>query len=318
MGVYCQIGLRHLKKKEYNEAMESFRKGIQFCDSDCMVGMGYMYQHGLNCKDGVPRYQMASYMYENAEKRENTLAIVNLGSIYYNGYGVVKDYNRAAELFMEAMDNHNGKEPDVYKLYAMVNLGICCMLGRGVPKNHGEAHRLFDLAHKGGVLEGTAYIGKMRQKGWFLLRDLGEAKKLFEQCVEKGLPMGYTCLGVTYFKGYGVDVDLDKAEELFLKAAKLGDMRAHIMLGKLYGYYKPDLDKAFDFLKIAADNGSGKAAIYLSDMLRLGMGRPVDIMKAVQILQRVVNIGHDDEVACANDKINMILDEEVGQSLDDL
>lgn len=312
MGVYCQIGLKHLRKKEYMDAMESFRKGVKFCDPDCMVALGYMYQHGLNCENNAPRYHMASYMYENAEKRDSTLAAVNLGSIYYHGYGVAKDYGRAAEQFREAIENYTAKEPETYKLYAMVNLGICYLLGRGVPRNHAEAHRLFDLAHKGGVLEGTAYLGKMKQKGWYLLRDLVGAKKLFEHCVEKELPMGYTCLGVVYFKGYGVDVDLDKTEELFLKAVELGDIRAYVMLGKLYAYYKPNFDKAFNMLKTAADKGSGKAAIYLSDMLRLGMGRPADVMKAVQILQRVVNSGHDNEIEYANAKINMILEEEVG------
>ena len=65
-----------------------------------------------------------------------------LGSCYYAGLGLTKDYNEAVKLYKKAFE--------LGDINAESMLGLCYYLGHGVTKNTQEGIRLFrDAAKKG-------------------------------------------------------------------------------------------------------------------------------------------------------------------------
>ena len=65
-----------------------------------------------------------------------------LGSMYYNGEGVAKDYTASVKWFHEAARQGHAK--------AQFKLGQMFQQGQGVPQDYGRAHKWFNLAATGG------------------------------------------------------------------------------------------------------------------------------------------------------------------------
>lgn len=63
---------------------------------------------------------------------------MNLGSCYYKGKGVSRDYGEAVKLYRKAALQGNA--------IAQYNLGICYEYGDGVPRDREEANRWYKMA----------------------------------------------------------------------------------------------------------------------------------------------------------------------------
>ena len=77
-------------------------------------------------------------LFQLAADQGSTLAINDIGWVYYKGDGVEQDYNLAVKYFKEAAEQEN--------MYALFNLGMCYQDGTGVEKDIEIAAELYQRA----------------------------------------------------------------------------------------------------------------------------------------------------------------------------
>jgi TPR repeat protein len=99
-----------LEKKDYQQAVDWFRKAADAGNADAMYRLGFMYEHGR----GVTQdYQQAVSWYSKAADGDSAIGMNAVGEMYEKGHGVGKDlpqalawYRKAAQLgYYEAQDN---------------------------------------------------------------------------------------------------------------------------------------------------------------------------------------------------------------------
>ena len=118
--------------KNIKKAVKIYKLLPQRDDRDYHIG--YNYLHGTS--DFAVNYVKAKKYLERAVAGDNVCAKNELGLIYYEGYGVSKDYKMARKLFKE------GNPPA-----AQYNRGLCYYYG--VPKNIRKAIQYFESSGYG-------------------------------------------------------------------------------------------------------------------------------------------------------------------------
>ena len=80
----------------------------------------------------------------------------DLGTFYYFGYGVDKDYSEAVRLFkLATLQEHEE---------AQCNLGVCYKYGHGVEKDINEANKWIELATSQGYDYSESSLGAWDQE----------------------------------------------------------------------------------------------------------------------------------------------------------
>ena len=106
------------------------------------LGLLYFYGIRLPSVDIPQDYQQALYWFRKAGlgygNNGNQYAQYNLGLMYINGQGVLKDYHQAFTLFQDSAGQGNQ--------YAQYNLGLMCANGHGTPQDLQQALDWFHRA----------------------------------------------------------------------------------------------------------------------------------------------------------------------------
>jgi TPR repeat protein/serine/threonine protein kinase len=113
----------------------------------------------------------------------------------------------------------------------------------------------------------------------------------FEEAAALGEPRAMLELGKIYGSGDGVGKDAVKASGWYRKAADLGNASAMVFLGALYAQgagVPKDLDEAGKWLRKAADAGNAVAMDGLGQMYSNGQGLPVDPVQAVTWYRKAI------------------------------
>jgi serine/threonine protein kinase/TPR repeat protein len=114
----------------------------------------------------------------------------------------------------------------------------------------------------------------------------------FEQAAALGEPRAMLELGKIYGSGDGVGKDAAKAADWYRKAADLGNASAMVFLGALYAQgagVPKDLGEAAKWLRKAADAGNAVAMDGLGQMYANGQGFPVDAAQAVTWYHKAID-----------------------------
>jgi TPR repeat protein len=124
------------------------------------------------------------------------LAEVNLGSLYFNGQGVARDYKEAAKWDRLAADQ--GLAP------AQANLGLMYIHGQGVEIDYLEGQRLLRLAVDQNFPPAQNALGGLYADGTGIDRNYVLAAKLYRLAAEQGYAPAQANLGALYANGQGV------------------------------------------------------------------------------------------------------------------
>jgi TPR repeat protein len=139
-------------------------------------------------------------------------------------------------------------------------LGLLYDDGAGVPKDLGQAQRLFFRAGNAGIADAFAAGGELYLED--KQPDYVQAKSWFEDAVRGGSADGFNDLGWLYELGYGVNKDVDRALSLFSEAAKRGSAEGTYRVGVAYYYglgAQKDRSAACQWFIRAASQGSPQA-----------------------------------------------------------
>lgn len=251
-----------------SENFDNIKRQAEQGDAIAQSKMGVMYMDG---KD----YLKAAHWFQKAVNQGYAPAQNNLAGIYYYGYGVEQDLNRALELFkvsaqqgyapaqknLEAAQNQKAVIQSINQDYAnaRTRLGFKYYMGQDTEKNYSKAAELFLEAAGKGSLEAKSMLGTLYYQGKGVTKDYHKAAELFSQAADEEDIKAQYYLGHMYKEGQGVRQDYSKASQLFLAAAYKGEVRAQLALGKMYdageGVYQSNI-AAKEWFGKACDNGS--------------------------------------------------------------
>lgn len=164
--------------------------------------------------DEQGNYAEALKWFRKAAEQGLPHAQYNLGLMYDQGKGIVKDPSEAIKWFTKAaIQGHDG---------AQYNLGCAYRDGEGIKQNFVESNKWYLKAAEQGYAEAQTSIGfsYLEGRGGFA-RDSQKALEWFQKAAAQGDVNGMNNIGTIYMYGDGVKRDLDKAEEWYKKALKV-------------------------------------------------------------------------------------------------
>ena len=170
-------------------------------------------------------YGEAQRLYRQAADLGSPSALIGLGVMYRNGWGVSQDYREAARLFQKAGELGHGR--------GFAYLGSLYRTGRGVPQDDREAVRLYRKAADLADGFGTYELASMYRAGMGVRQDSQEALRLLRRAVELGDSIAMNELGLIYANANGVKKDIEEAQRLWRRAAELGNENAKNNLNML-------------------------------------------------------------------------------------
>ena len=124
-----------------------------------------------------------------------------------------------------------------YTPVAQGNLGLMHKNGSGVPQDHTEAVRLYQLATDQGTAQAQCYSGAMYMIGTGVPQDHTKAARLFQLATDQGNADAQWSLGTMYVDGMGFPQDHTKAAWLIKLAYDQGYQPAKDALGRLTAAY---------------------------------------------------------------------------------
>ena len=255
---FCDEGDKLYDNKEYEKAIELYKKAAALGHIGVLNRLGWMYQYG----EGVEQSDTeAVKWYRKGAEAGNAKAMNNLGSMYQNGEGVEQNYNKAIELYKKSIDAGNG--------FAANNLGNIYYNGKGVERNYEEAVKWYRKGAELGDSSATSNVGHCYRWGKGVTRDYAEAIKWLRKSAEMEDSWAMNVLGNMYLNGEGVNVNNDEALKWFRKSAELGNYDAIANVGYMYNWGKgvaQNEEEAKKWYKKAADGGNAWAMNRLGEL----------------------------------------------------
>ena len=229
--------------------------------------LGVCYRSGI----GVAQdYKMALYWFDKAAKQGNFSAMYNIGLIYE----VLKD-SRFHSIFESTVKRANDEISNHNNIEAFGVLGICYLIGKGVPKDEVRAFDYLKKSAEGGNDNAQAYVGYCYYSGKGVTQNKEEAIKWFEQSANQGNCLGQSSLGQCYLRAEGVLGDKAKGLSFLIKSARQGDSKSQNLLGTYYfrgDGIKQDYNMAYSLFEKSAERGFPGGMFNLALCLENGFG----------------------------------------------
>lgn len=144
--------------------------------------------------------------------------IYELGKLYEGGYGVTRDYRKAAQLYQQGVvKNH----PD-----SMFALAVLYDAGNGVKLDKQMAIKLFEQAANKNLPAAQFNLGVMYANGDGVSVDYELAKTWYEKAAANNYTLAQFNLALMYFEGLGMPKNLEKSYIWNTIAEYNGNMQA--------------------------------------------------------------------------------------------
>jgi len=230
--------------------LDLFENACKKGNTSACVNLGVMYRKGLGVAQDP---SMAYTLYQKACDDSDMKGCDNLAGLYALGKGVTRNVKTAFQWYIRACDNGDGN------IQSCTNLGHMYENGLGIHVNLVESYNWYGLSCKRGNMLGCYNLGTLYIKGKGVAQDFYQAIKYFKQACDGGLMIGCHGLGNMYRAGQGLVVDLNEARTFYEKACNGGEMRGCYNLGSIYLEEFGDIsnrDKAQEFFDKACTGGN--------------------------------------------------------------
>ena len=275
----ANVGKYFLVKNNSKDAFVYYQKSADLGYAHAFIKLSEMHLNGT----GVKRNKKKAFKYlEEAVKLNEIDAYHLLGKYYLLGIGVSKSEERALKLFEKSAQNNNTE--------GMFLLGQLLLSGKSIKNDFESAFFHLDKAAVSKNVNAINYLKNLysephiylkkksdmyRQEMWFyydeLLANLDDIDALKR------------CAFAYYYGSDSVKISFDKSIKYFKVLHGLDEVDGYLGMGMSYMYGQGvavDLERARDYLVIAANRNNSKAKNALGDMYRLGKGVEVDYAKA--------------------------------------
>ncbi|MCH8476234.1 MAG: sel1 repeat family protein [Opitutales bacterium] len=190
---------------------EQDAEGDAILDADAQFDLGDMYFEGYGV---AQNFEKAAEWFRNAAQQGHAKAQAGLGYLYHEGKGVSQDYSEAIKWLRKAAEQGH--------VEAQAGLGFIYFEGRGTSQDYSEAVKWLRKAAEQTDAEAQFGLGYMYFKGKGGPQDYSEAAKWFRKAAEQEYDLALFYLGDMYFQGRGVTQNYEEAATWFRKAAEQG------------------------------------------------------------------------------------------------
>ena len=122
--------------------------------------------------------------------------IYELAKLYEGGYGVTRDYRKAAALYQQGVKKNHAD--------SMFALAVLYDEGKGVKLDHQMAVTLFEKAAKKNLPAAQFNLGVMYANGVGVTRDYEAARNWYEKAAANNYSLAQFNLALMYFEGLGM------------------------------------------------------------------------------------------------------------------
>lgn len=159
--------------KNPSKAIEWGKKAADNGNHEAQIRVGYMLLRSEQYKEAAKYYHDAEkYITLDPETKND------LGYLYFNGLGVLRDIDLAKKYWESAANSG--------VVNSQVALGNMYYIGDGVEQNYKEAHKWYSMAAKKGELNSQYAIAYMYENGLGVEKNLKEAFRCYKSAAEKG------------------------------------------------------------------------------------------------------------------------------------
>jgi TPR repeat protein len=169
-------------------------------------------------------YQRAYQEFKAGAEAGQAEAQFDLGVMYAQGFGVLRDLSVAADWYRKAADQGNAE--------AQFALGQMYAHGWGVPRDTADAIRWFQMANS--VDSDGPPTDWLSVEGYGMPKDPAQAAYWYQQAANSGHPEAQYFLALLYSGGKGVKRDEEQAERWMSSSATQGYAPAMAELGKRF------------------------------------------------------------------------------------
>lgn len=191
-----------------------------------------------------------------AAKQGDHRGELGIGTMYFTGIGVVKDYGEATNWLVPPAEA--GDASALYTLGLINSTG-----GGGVLQNPKAAFAYFQKAADKGHVRAQYSLGHAYNFGEGTRTDYAQALRWYQKASDGGNTDATTAIGVLYAEGRGVAQNFKTAMGAFQRASDAGNAEAMRRIGNMYfngdGVRQNDA-QAYAWLRKAAAAGSEAAA----------------------------------------------------------
>lgn len=277
---YFELGEKYRKGDdvEQNGALSvqfyKFAAELGYTKAQYKLGVCYLLGYGVDID-----YSLALCWFNKAASQGDLEALYNIGNIYKS-----TNNNKADSIYSDVVRrarcilNIQGDNSE-----AMSILGLCLLIGNGLPKDEDQAFVYIKKAAEKGNSNAQVYLGYCYHFGKGVAIDKVEAIRWCEQSSNQGNPAGKTILGLCYLTADGVAEDKILGLRLLKNAAKQGYSKSQEILGCCYFHGNgivQDYNMAFYMFDKSAERGNTKAMYNLAYCYEKGYGTKVDMHKA--------------------------------------
>ncbi|QXO72612.1 tetratricopeptide repeat protein [Morganella morganii] len=249
---------------------EKYTTQVNKANALIQLQIGLLYEEGI----GFPQNSVfARYWFEKAAEQNNADALFYLGEFYMDGYGVAKDVKRGYQLYQKAAELGSS--------HAMNNLGLLAKQEGNIEK----AITLYKQAIASGADTTLLNLASLYQENG----NYEESEKLLLVALGKKdyniKSEALNKLGTIYSRSDYEGYDPKKAEEYYLESIKLGNDLSLNNIGVLY-FKSHQYQKAFYYIKLAADKNIPGAINNLGALYKYGHGTTQDYTKALSLFKQ--------------------------------
>jgi len=239
------LGLLLFNEEKYSEAIEYFKSGALYYDTNSMYYMAKCAYNGLGMdKDYELAFGLFNKLYEYNDKNKEIKKI--LADMYFNGYGVEQSFLKAKDLYLELDDdeskfnlgliykNHLFEYDKALELFKQVKSvesqfeqALMLYKGLGVEENKNDAYFKFYACAMSKYIYSYPFLGDCYYYGYGVKNDYNEALKWYELALSENIPNQNINIAMVYLKlkKYDDAVNtLDKEEDSINKFKLLGEI----------------------------------------------------------------------------------------------
>ena len=276
LGVAYARGIGGLPQ-DFERALEHYQMAASKGDLDGMFGEAFMYQRSLGVEGHYDNPEMAYLLFKTVADRGHWAATYQMALMTLRGEGVEKNCTEAWRQVQSFVQQEGPWAPAHSEAIGMLDAG-----------NGWGALTIFNELSVAVVAGGAANAGWVLRKGD---ADLGPTRGLGHPRAREGAA----------------------AQDFFLRSAKAGEQGLHppepagwVDAGNMWYAAdrhgldaKPDMRRALEYYKKAADEGVAEGTYSLAYMHFWGLGTPQDSKVALALLQksREVSVGSETVIA---------------------
>ena len=251
--------------RDLEEKIEDAEDG----DEDTIDELAMLYLNGDESEGIAQDADKAFYWTQKLAEAENSNGMFNLGMFYAKGFGVERDFSKAAYWMEQAEEYGDTDAPHLveeFRKAAEIQEKAAA----------GDAQAQAELAE---FL--TQFAGSLAQAG--TEKDLAEAFDLAQKSAQQGNGHGLYALALAYEHGRGVEQDVDKALECYRKGTELGyapcmhNYGCYFMRGDVV---PTDKNRAIELCRKAAEQGYYLSEFFMAKCYETGDSVEEDLEQA--------------------------------------